>query len=257
MTRSFKDHFSKQAEAYARYRPTYPAELFAYLSDLVPEGKTAWDCATGNGQVAQGLLPYFHTIYATDASAQQLAQATAIDRIHYQVAAAEQSGLDAGSIDLITVAQALHWFDLEQFYAEVRRVASPNAVLACWCYGRFEAPAAPAAIRQALQDFYQEVDPFWPPERDLVKDNYQSIPFPFAELPPPTFKMTIDWTADHLIGYLNTWSATQRWIAAVGLEPLSAVTNHLLNVWGEPSSTQRIEWPLYFRIGRVGNSSIA
>jgi ubiquinone/menaquinone biosynthesis C-methylase UbiE len=247
----FKDYFSKQASAYARYRPSYPNELFEYLASITPQHETAWDCATGNGQVALALTPYFQQIYATDASERQVSQAFQHDRIHYQVAPAERTELGDRSIDLITVAQALHWFDLERFYQEVRRVAKPECIVAFWAYGWFEIPTASDAAKQVLREFHELVEPFWPPERRIVEDQYRSISFPFVEQTMPAFAMTDEWTAEHLIGYLGTWSATQRLIEQQGIEPIEQFSNHLIQVWGSPQSTQEILWPLYFRVGRL------
>ena len=72
------DHFSAHAQNYARFRPTYPTELFAWLASQSPGHRLAWDCGTGNGQAALGLADHFVHVHATDLSPQQLAQARAL-----------------------------------------------------------------------------------------------------------------------------------------------------------------------------------
>jgi ubiquinone/menaquinone biosynthesis C-methylase UbiE len=248
---SFKDYFSKQAADYAKYRPHYPAALFDYLASITAHHDAAWDCATGNGQVALGLAPYFQHIYATDASLQQITQAFPQEPIHYSVATAEHSGLADHSVDLITVGQALHWFDLERFYQEVRRVAKPNGAIAVWCYGFFEIPTAPEAVQQVLKSFYQLIEPFWTPERQSVNQGYRTLPFPFIEIKTPSFQMTARWTANDLIGYLSTWSATQRFLQENDWEAIADFANQLRAQWGTPHSVESIQWQISLRIGQV------
>jgi ubiquinone/menaquinone biosynthesis C-methylase UbiE len=250
-TASFKDYFSELAKGYAKFRPHYPDALFEYLATLTDERNVAWDCATGNGQVALSLTDYFQQIYATDASQKQIAQAFQHERIDYRVAPAEHTDLADHSVDLVTVGQALHWFNLEQFYQEVRRVAKPTGVLAVWCYGFFEAPDVSESVERALKEFFDLVEPFWTPERDLVNQLYQTVPFPFDEVTAPTFEMTSHWTVDHIIGYLSTWSAVHLFSQERGVEAIATAFDNLRNVWGDPQITQRIQWRIYPRIGRM------
>lgn len=202
----FKDYFSQTATDYARYRPLYPQSLFAYLSELAPDRKTAWDCATGNGQVAYELTDYFDHVYASDASAEQIHHARPRDRLQYFVAIAESIPIPDQSLSLITVAQAFHWFNADAFYQEVRRVLKPQGIIALWCYGFFKIPKASPSLNQALQTFYDTIDPFWSPERHIVNSQYPTIDFPFPELAVPHFAMSPPWTAeqfnrlpDHLV----------------------------------------------------------
>ena len=183
----FKDHFSDQAADYTKYRPNYPNELFAYLASLVLARECAWDCGTGSGQAAVALTEFFDRVIATDASEKQILSATKSARVEYRIAPAENSGLSSHSLDLIAVAQALHWFDLDAFYMEAKRVLKPEGALAVWGYGLLEiAPEIDAVINR----FYREiVGPYWPPERKIIESRYQTIPFPFAELQPPQFAM--------------------------------------------------------------------
>ncbi|MFO1464670.1 MAG: class I SAM-dependent methyltransferase [bacterium] len=246
---SFQDHFSRQADAYARYRPRYPQGLYRYLAGLCLRRNLAWDCATGNGQAALGLAPYFSQVIATDASERQIAQAEAHPGVEYRVAPAEASGLPGRSVDLITVAQAFHWFEFEKFYAEVRRVAVPQGIIALWGYQHFS--CSPEIDRVYLRYYSETVGPYWPADRRWVEERYQGIPFPFPELEAPEFSMTLRWNLEDLLGYLGTWSATQRYREAMGRDPLPELRNKLAPLWGDPEQAREIRWPLFLRVGRV------
>jgi SAM-dependent methyltransferase len=244
---SFKDHFSTQAADYATFRPRYPQQLFDYLGNIAPSRELAWDCATGNGQAAVGLASVFNTVIATDASEKQIANTEAHPTIEYRVAPAENSGIGSETIDLIMVAQALHWLELDRFYTEARRVLKPNGVLAASAYNLLHVENR---IDDVVNRYYHEVvGPFWPPERRLV-EQFADLPFPFQEIDTPKFEMTANWNLDHLLGYLRTWSSTQRFIAAKGSDPLTHVTGDLRSAWGEPEQSRMVTWPLIVRIGR-------
>lgn len=248
----FKDYFSKQASDYHHYRPHYPPELFEYLASLVSRHDTAWDCATGNGQAAHGLAPYFQHVIATDASEKQLAHAIPHEKITYRIAPAEKTNILSESVDLVTVAQAMHWLDFEKFYAEVRRVLRPGGVIAIWMYNLLRVSADIDAI---VNQFYTDiVGAFWPPERKLVKENYKTIPFPFDEIPAPKFEMHTLRTLDHLLGYFNTWSAVQRYIAKHSADPVDKIQEEMLKAWGEREVARKITWPLFVQVGRVSHS---
>jgi SAM-dependent methyltransferase len=247
---TFPDHFSAVAPAYSSYRPTYPDSLFAYLSELAPGHALAWDCAAGSGQATLGLVPYFERVIATDASATQIAQAPQHQKVEYRVASAEASGLPAGSVDLIVVAQALHWLDLERFYAEARRVLAPAGLLAVWSYPMQR--TGDAAIDHVLSHFYSEVvGAWWPPQRHMVETGYRTVPFPFEEIAPPIFDMVACWSLPQLLGYIGTWSATSRYRAATGNDPLPELACALAPLWGRPEDEKRILWPLEPRVGRL------
>jgi SAM-dependent methyltransferase len=243
---NFKDHFSKQAADYAIFRPGYPQELFVYLGSIAPSRQLAWDCGTGNGQAAVGLAAVFDCVMATDASEKQIANAQPNESVEYRVAPAENSGIESETIDLIMVAQALHWFDLDRFYAEARRVLKPDGVLAASAYNLL---CIEPAIDEIVNRYYYEVvGPFWPPERQLV-ERFTDLPFPFHEIDPPKFEMTARWNLDHLLGYLGTWSSTQRFIAAKGGDPLDQITNDLRSAWEAPQQRRKVVWPLVLRVG--------
>lgn len=245
----FPDHFSAAAPAYAAHRPGYPPALFAFLAGQVAGHELAWDCATGSGQAALGLAPHFRQVVASDASAQQIAQAMPCPGVSYRVAAAESSGLAAASVDLVTVAQAVHWFDLPRFYAEARRVLKPGGMLALWCYERLSiAPELDAVIER----FYAEtLGPYWPPERRHVEAGYRDLAFPFGEVALPPMAMTAAWNLDQLMGYFSTWSALQGYRAARGGDPLPALRASLAPLWVSHDAAKNIKWPLSARLGRV------
>jgi SAM-dependent methyltransferase len=245
---NFKDHFSEVAARYAEFRPTYPDELFSWLASLCKEHDAAWDCATGSGQAAAGLAPHFTQVVATDASAEQIAHAGAPANVSFRVAPAEASGLEARSIDLVTVAQAAHWFELPKFFAEAQRVLKPGGVLALWGYGRLDLPAGMDAI---FQRFYSEtVGPYWPPERKWIDDGYRSLDFPFAEIAAPDFFIEVEWNLPRLLAYLSTWSAVKRYRADRDSDPLPALMAELQPLWGDPDDALPLKWPLFLRVGR-------
>jgi ubiquinone/menaquinone biosynthesis C-methylase UbiE len=250
MSQTFKDHFSSVATRYADFRPHYPAALFDYLSGLVPKNSTVWDCACGNGQATIDLAARrFEKVIGTDASREQIAAAGDRPNIEYRVAPAENSGLPDASVALITVAQAMHWFDLPRFYAEVNRVLQPNGVLAAWAYGINQVSGD--AVNELVQDYYSNVvGPYWPPERTLVEEGYRTVPFPFKEVKTPDLRMEALWTLDQLIGYFSTWSATNRFIKAKGYNPLEPLAAEMANVWGDRNSPRLVVWPLAVRVGR-------
>ena len=250
---SFPDHFSGVAPAYAEYRPLYPDALFDWLARIAPGRERAWDCATGSGQAAVPLALRFDAVVATDASAGQIASAARNPRIEYRVATAEASGLDAGSVDLVTVAQALHWFDRPAFYAEVRRVLRPGGVLGAWTYGHpvLDNPRADAVF----QRFYSEtVGPWWPKERAHVDAGYRTIDFPFPALEPPEITMETRWPLAALLGYVATWSAVTRLREARGGDPVGELAKALAPAWDDPAEPRRISWPLALRVGRGDRS---
>ncbi len=249
MREGFQDHYSNVAASYARYRPRYPRELFEHLAALAPARDLAWDCATGNGQAAAGLAAHFKRVVATDASHAQIANAQPHPGVDYRVAPAEQSGLATDSVDLISVAQALHWFDTPGFFAEARRVLRAKGVLAAWCYGQMQILNPDA--QRVLDKYYAEtVGPYWPPERRLIEAGYRTIAFPFHQIPPPRFTMKADLTLEELSGYLGTWSATRRYIQATGQNPVPSVVRALAGAWGDRGARQEVAWPLSLRIGR-------
>ena len=239
-------HFSTVARAYAACRPSYPPSLFDWLASVAPARSLAWDCGAGSGQAARDLASRFGRVVATDASRAQLGSGVA--GACTWAATAERSGIRSGRVDLIAVAQALHWFDLTAFYAEARRVLRPGGVLAAWTYAD---PRLDGAAGRVLDRFAAEMRPWWPAQRELVDSGYQTIAFPFDELAAPGFALTADWPLDALVGYLGTWSAVGACRAGRGIDPLPAVRTGLADVWGDPLESRRMVWRLALRAGRV------
>jgi ubiquinone/menaquinone biosynthesis C-methylase UbiE len=248
---SFKDHFSVQAEDYSIYRPEYPAELYQWLASLCDETKLAWDCATGNGQAAVALTNQFSYVIGTDASESQIYRAMIYPRVEYEVALAHQSPLKDHSVDLVTVAQALHWFDFEKFFNEVKRVSKPNGVLAAWCYELHEITPEIDAV---IQHFYNDIiGEFWPPERKHIENAYSDIEFPFNPIKAPKCTMQKQWTLNQLLGYLGTWSATQKFISKHQQDPRDQIIKPLSEAWGS-DDTKTVTWPVTIKTFRINPS---
>lgn len=246
---SFADHFSGHATAYAKFRPDYPPALYAYLASLCRAREVAWDCGTGNGQAAVGLSGHFVDVIATDPAFNQVRHAPRLSTIHYAAAAAEAAPLSDASVDVVSVAQALHWFDLKRFYTEVRRVLRPDGVLAAWGYGLTRVTPA---IDRVIDHYYRDVvGPYWPPERRFLDEHYQSIDFPFGDINAPSFEMEQRWPLSDFVGYLNTWSAAQRYARAHSRSSIDEIYPELAAAWGEPANERVITWPLFLRVARI------
>lgn len=245
---SFPDHFSILAGGYARHRPGYPAELFDWLAAVAPGRVSAWDAATGSGQAAAALAERFGVVVATDASLAQLARARPAPGLHYAVAASEGCPLLDQFFDVVTIGQALHWFDLDRFWPEVRRVLRPRGVVAAWTYDVVEISPE---VDRVLTWFNRElVSRCWPPERRHVETGYRELSFPFARLRPPGFAMETEWTLADLLGYLSTWSAVGRYRLTLGEDPLERLRPPLAAAWGS-APRRRLRWPLTVRAGRM------
>jgi ubiquinone/menaquinone biosynthesis C-methylase UbiE len=245
---TFEDHFSNQAQLYAQYRPKYPDEIYAYLASLTPGRSLAWDCGTGNGQAAIGLAGYFERVYATDASAEQLARAQAHEKVEYHVEPAERVSLSDCSTDLVTVAVAVHWFNFEEFYREVRRVLKPEGVLAVWTYSLTE--ISPQVDQVVRRYYYETLQGCWPERIHYLEEKYETLPFPFEEIQAPSFVMERSLNLAQYAGFLDSWSATQRYKQQKGHHPLEVIWDQLSVAWGNENEPRLVRWPLYFRIGR-------
>jgi SAM-dependent methyltransferase len=245
---AFPDHFSRDSNAYARFRPRYPAALFAWLAALPPARRLAWDAATGNGQAATMLAPHFARVVASDPSRAQLRAADRVPALSYLVAAAEASALAPGRVELVTVAQAFHWLDRPRFFQELDRIMAPGGVLAVWCYGLLQAfPEIDAAIGR----FYEGVvGPYWPLERVNVDQGYRNYVIPIDEVPAPPLAIAAELDLSELLGYIRTWSAVGRYLAARGSDPVEPLEVELAGLWGDPGLRRPIVWPLSIRAGR-------
>lgn len=245
---AFKDHFSGHADRYARYRPQYPPALFEYFATLTPRHERALDCATGSGQAALGLAAHFDCVVATDGSIQQLQHAHAHPRVHYVCNLAEQPAFKDASFDLVTVAQAAHWFDHARFYAGVRRVLRPEGALAVSTYGMARIDPA---IDVEVDRFYNDViGRYWPPERRYIESLGRDMPFDLREEPAPPFEMVVHWDLDTYLGYVETWSAVQRYTKEIGVNPCIGLRERLEPLWNSGEAVRSVVWPLHVRVGR-------
>ncbi|WP_129021843.1 class I SAM-dependent methyltransferase [Edaphocola flava] len=243
-----KDLFSQHSADYARYRPQYPEALYKWLADQVPAADHAWDCATGNGQLARHLSLIFKQVEATDISAQQLKEAPQLPNVRYSVQPAEQTDFPDHTFDLITVAQAIHWFDFNGFYEEVKRTAKPGALLLVTGYGNLKVTNV---VDQIIAHLYDDIlGPYWDPERKYVDEEYKTIPFPFTDIKVPHFPVSFSWSLEHLIAYLNTWSAVKHYEKKHGENPVDSITEALKHAWGT-AAEHSVHFPLLLRAGRI------
>lgn len=242
-----KDNFSKQADIYAQYRPEYPAELFEFIISQVKNTDSAWDCATGNGQAAKELAKYFRHVTATDISQKQLDNAHQVHNIEYLISAAEETSFADNSFDLVTVAQALHWFNFDKFYPEIKRVLKNDGIFATWMY---ELNSVEPQIDAVMRHLYEPIlGEYWDKERKHIENEYSTIPFPLENIQTARFYYEIDWTVEHYLGYLRTWSSTQKYIKANQQDPVSIVEADLRNLWGE--SKRIVTFPIFLKLGSV------
>jgi SAM-dependent methyltransferase len=245
MSAAFADHFSGVADAYAASRPTYPDALFRWLAQRVGASAHAWDAGCGSGQASVGLIAHIAHVTATDPSARQIAAATPHSRITYAVTGERCPQLADASIDLITVAQALHWFDRDAFYAEVARVLRPGGTLAVWTYGLTRVSPD---VDTLVDDLYTRVlSAYWPAERRHVDDQYAHIGFPYDRAAVPAFAMEVRWTAAQFVEYLGTWSAVAAYRATHDRDPLATMAESLHAAWG--GDARLVAWPLTVVVG--------
>ena len=245
---AFRDHFSGHAAAYASARPGYPQALVDWLAAQSPARTLAWDAGCGNGQASVALAAHFDAVFATDPSAAQVASATPHPRVRYAVEPAEQCSLAEASADLVTVAQAYHWFRHAAFCQEARRVLRPGGLIALWSYARSTVTPGVDALFDALHDDILAQD--WPAGREHVLDRYRQLPFPFARVDAPDFEMVERWTLPQYLAYLRSWSASQRQWRRTGIDPVAAVENEMRRAWGEYGTRREVEWPLHLLVGR-------
>lgn len=240
---TFKDLFSIQAKDYAKYRPTYPPELFRYLNTLSKQKNKVWDVGTGNGQAAIELAKYFDSVFATDPSEKQIAEAVKAPNITYKVEAAESPSVE--SVDLITVAQAFHWFKHDEFALACKRVANPGSHLVVWSYA---VCSITPEIDRAVEHLYNGIlGPYWEKERKLVENGYSTVVMPFKEITPPKIDMSIEWSYEQFSGYLKTWSALQTYLKSNSTDKIESAFNDIEAAWGH-AKTHQVTWPMNIRI---------
>jgi ubiquinone/menaquinone biosynthesis C-methylase UbiE len=243
-----KDYFSGHSKIYAAFRPSYPQALYDFILQHVSKKAVVWDCATGNGQVAKILSQYFEKVFATDISQQQLENAHQKDNIMYSVSAAERTSFEENEFDLITVGQALHWFNLAAFYNEVNRVGKDKSILAVWGYANC---SVSEEVDKTFSDFYfNVVGPYWDNARRLVEEEYRNIPFPFEEIPSPKFEIKVEWNLHQFTGYLTSWSATQKYIKANQINPVDRMKENLKVYWPD-QEVKPVTFPVFLKLGRV------
>jgi SAM-dependent methyltransferase len=245
----FKDHFSGHAAAYAQARPSYPASLYAWLTAQCPAHELAWDAGCGNGQASVALAEHFDHVFASDPSATQIEAAAAHPKVRYANEPAEQCSLPDHSADLITVAQALHWFDHARFNVEAQRVLKPGGVIAAWTYQRSSVtPAVDAVFAPLYED---TLGAYWPPERRHIEAGYATLPFPFEIIETPPLELRCDWTLPQYLAYLRSWSASQRYLKATGRDAIAEFAEPMAQAWGDPAQVRTVSWPMLMRAGRA------
>ena len=241
--------FSQSSDQYARHRPQYPVELFAWLSDICVGHDSAWDCATGNGQAAVSLANHFSRVEATDISEEQIRHHIVHQKVTYRICPAERTPFEDLSFDLITVATAFHWLDQAQFFREADRVLKPGGVLAVWAYGFFT--VEPGIDRLIAAELYEPIDPFWAEGNRQMFHGYRDVAFPFEELRDlPAFRMKMEWDLEQLTAFLRTWSAVKRYAAEFGRDPVEEVEAKLRPLWGKPDTIKTVQMPLFLRVCR-------
>ena len=243
------DRCAGQAQSYTQFRPEYPPALYEFLLQLVPSRELAWDCGTGNGQAARALARHFVRVVATDSSAEQIRYAAAPPNVSFQVANAETPHQFArASVDLVTVAQAAHWFETGAFYEAVSAALRPNGVIAIWGYGFCNiSPEIDAILHPYGREF---LTPYWSERNTIALEGYRQFPFPFVSVATPHFQMRTTWSLPQLKGYLDSWSATQAYKVSVGADPFEAIEASLISAWGDPTRSRQIAWDLTVLIGR-------
>ena len=247
MPEAFKDHFSERAAGYASYRPHYTPELAAWLASIAPARRIAWDVACGSGQLSTLLGDQFDKVIATDASREQIGQAPSHPRVEYRVEPAERSSLSDGSVDLITVAQAVHWLDLRAFYKEVRRVGRPGGAIALVAY---HIAVIDPGVDEIIGRFYRgDLDGYWPPERKHIESEYREIDFPFERIPAPRLQLRVNWSVDEMLGYISTWSAVRALEKAKGRETTERFAEALRGTWGP--GAREVRWPIVILAGKI------
>lgn len=247
-----KDNFSKQAIDYSKFRPQYPQEMIECIISFVNNKSTALDIATGNGQVAHKLSAYFKKVYATDISQKQLDNAIQAENVSYSKESAENTSFENQKFDLIVVAQAVHWFDFEVFYKEIYRILKSEGIFAVMGYGLFSTNKDSDKILQHF--YYNIIGPYWDAERKYLDENYETIPFPFEEIPTEKFENQFTWTFETLIGYLQTWSSVQHYISKNKQNPIDLIYDDLKVSWQK--NDKKVTFPLLLRIGKLNPKNI-
>lgn len=246
----FKDYFSDESSNYSKYRPDCPLEMYQFIISKVESRKLAWDCGTGNGQAALQIASYFDNVFASDASAEQIDNTIQKENISYFVCKAEKTPFKNQQFDLVTVAQAIHWFDFGEFWKELRRVIKPNGIFACWTYTLLYSNET--AIQSNFEDYFSKVDTYWPKERDFVKEKYETIPFPkdFEIIESPNFEISRTLSLQQAMNYLRTWSSNKQYLKMNNIDPVDELEEEMEKVWD--SNTEKvITHPVYLKLFKI------
>ena len=247
MNDAFHDHFSAVARHYAQARPEYPADLFGWIESIVLVHGLAWEPGCGSGQATRDLAPLFDRLHATDPSAAQIAQAHGPANVVFAVEPGERTSLGDGTVDAVCVAQALHWFDQPRFFAECARVLKPGGVLLAWGYQDL---IHPDDMQDALQPLRDLLDPYWPPQRDMIDEAYRDFAFPFDWIETPVFELRAEWNLARLLGYFSSYSATKRYIDKHGVDPVALHAPAIAQAWGDPEAIRTLRWPMFVHARR-------
>jgi SAM-dependent methyltransferase len=243
----FKDHFSAVAADYANARPEYPRELFAWIASIAPARTVAWEAGCGSGQATRDLAAQFERVHATDPSAAQIAQARGPANVQFAVEPGERCSLPDACIDAVCVAQALHWFDRDAFFAECNRVLRPGGVLVAWGYQDI---IVPPELHEANAAIQTAILPYWPPERALIDEAYASFEWPFAPIAVPAFELRAQWTLPRLLGYFSSYSASKRYRDNTGRDAVTEHADAFAEAWGDPQQVRTVQWPLFVHARR-------
>jgi len=251
VSEGFIDNFSTQSKEYSFSRPTYPESLFEFLSKVTPQKNLAWDCATGNGQAAIGLSKYFKKVIASDASKNQIRHGFQIENIDYKLFPAENAELDNDSVDIVTVAQTLHWFDFDKFYYNVKRVGKKDGVVAVWSYDMHKINPQIDKFTDRLDVDGEILGSYWNKEIKYVKEKYKTILFRFKEISVPAFKTTLYWNLHQLWNYMQTWSSVKKYYSENKSDPLDLVKSEMKNLWGDELDKREVTWNINIRVGII------
>lgn len=245
---NYTELFNDKSDIYASARPNYPPELFEFLVSQCVKTGSARDCACGNGQAALDLVDYFDEVQATDVSANQIKNAFDHPKISYSVCPSENTSFSDASLDLICVAQALHWLKHDQLFTEVKRVLKPRGIFSAWGYCWTTINNEVDEVVQT--SFLDVIEPYWAEQNKLLRNHYRDINVPFTLIETPTFRMETRWDLNQFFAYLHTWSATRRCMDAIGKDFFNEAYRQVLAVWGKPEKSKKVEMDFCCIVGR-------
>lgn len=247
MSESIDRNFDLVAQGYSRFRPNCPARLIEIVVEHCAATRWAWEPGCGSGQVTPCLAACFDEVLATDPAEHAIARCPSLERVRFEVGSAEQCALPDGSVDLVVSGQAAHWFDMETFAAEVRRVAAPGGIVAVWCY---DLPRVNTAIDVVVDRLYFDVlAGCWAGGRNHIDTRYANLHFPFEERSVDVPPYEAQWAVEGMLGYLRTWSAGVAYTQAGRGDAVGEVEKDLRSSWGD--RVRAVHWPVAIRLGVV------